>query len=74
MSGCMSSVLVPLTAFILCGTSTGQSVFNFTCDLSPEEHDKILDEAITKLQKGACMTFLQLMYLYIYILSHLYYR
>ena len=29
-----------------------QTAYNFACDLSPQQHDGILQEAISNLQKG----------------------
>ena len=48
-------VTIALTMFVVCDKSVnGQDVYNFTCDLSPEQHDRILQEAINQLQKGIC--------------------
>ena len=44
--------LVAVIIFVMCDKTVGQNVYNFTCDLSPQQHDKILQEARNKLEKG----------------------
>ena len=53
MGSLKSFVSIVLSVLVVCDTETvGQNVYNFTCDLSPDQHDKILQEAINQLQKG----------------------
>ena len=49
-------VFLVLTVFIVCDKTVGQNVYNFTCDLSPDQHDKILQEAVNQLQNGDLST------------------
>ena len=35
-----------------CGLSEVQNSFNFSCDLTPAQHDNILQKAVEMLQKG----------------------
>ena len=41
-----------LLVVAFCGFGNSSLVYNFTCDLSPEKHDQVLQEAITKLRRG----------------------
>ena len=52
MCGKLNSITVLLLVAAFCGLGKSGNVFNFTCDLSPEKHDQVLQEAITKLRRG----------------------
>ena len=47
-----SFVSITLTLLVVCDATVGQNAYNFTCNLSPEQHDRILQQAINQLQKG----------------------
>jgi hypothetical protein len=53
MASLESFVSIIITILVVCDTIAGQNhAYNFTCDLSPEQHDRILQQAINQLQKG----------------------
>ena len=57
------SIVLTVHVLVVCDQTVGQNVYNFTCDLSPEQHDRILQEAINQLQKGDLLKPLEFSYL-----------
>jgi hypothetical protein len=58
MASLESFVSITLTILVVCDTTAGQNhAYNFTCDLSPEQHDRILQQAVNQLQKGDLLRF-----------------
>ena len=61
----MSVLLITLTLQAVCYSdadlkTVGENAYNFTCDLSPDVHDNILQKAINQLQKGNLLNFLRM--------------
>ena len=52
MASFESFVSITLTLLVVCDVTAGQNAYNFTCNLSPEQHDRILQQAIDQLQNG----------------------
>ena len=46
------SVILVLACLGFGKLSSGQNVYNFTCDLTPAKHDQVLQGAIGKLKQG----------------------